>query len=104
MKPSSLVPSTLSCLTMLLSCVMKAVEDSGKKELMYAINKITSNTTVDFAAEELKKYLPSDSKTIKFLYKPLTEGLFGTALKRARLMRYTKQHFPGIFNRAKQIR
>ena len=41
--------------------------------------------------KELYKYLPSDSKTIKLLYKPLTEGMFGTALKRARLMRYTKQ-------------
>lgn len=54
--------------------------------------------------QELRKYLPNDSKTIKMLYKPLAEGMFGTALKRARLMKYTRQHFPGIFNRAKQIR
>ena len=27
------------------------------KNQMYSINKITSNSTVDFAAEELKKYL-----------------------------------------------
>ncbi len=54
--------------------------------------------------QELKKYLPNDSKTVKMLYKPLSEGMFGTALKRARLMKYTKQYFPGLFNRAKQIR
>ncbi len=54
--------------------------------------------------QELKKYLPEGSKTIKLLYKPLTEGMFGTALRRARLMQYTKRHFPGVFNRAKQIR
>ncbi len=53
---------------------------------------------------DLKKHLPEDSKTIKLLYKPLAEGMFGTALKRARLMKYTRQFFPGVFNRAKQIR
>lgn len=53
---------------------------------------------------ELKKYLPDDSRTIKLLYKPLTEGMFGTALRRARLMEYTKHYFPGVFNRAKQLR
>lgn len=53
---------------------------------------------------ELRRYLPEDSRTIKLLYKPLKEGMFGTALRRARLMRYTKHHFPGVFNRAKQIR
>ena len=53
---------------------------------------------------ELKRYLPDDSTTLKLLYKPLTEGMFGTALKRARLMEYTKHHFPGVFNRAKQLR
>ena len=54
--------------------------------------------------QEMKKYLPDDSKTLKFLYKPLAQGMFGTALKRARIMEYTKHHFPGIFNRAKQLR
>ena len=54
--------------------------------------------------QEMKKYLPDDSKTLKFLYKPLAQGMFGTALKRARIMEYTKNHFPGIFNRAKQLR
>ncbi len=54
--------------------------------------------------KELRKYLPNDSMTVKLLYKPLTEGMFGTALKRARLMEYTKHYFPGVFNRAKQIR
>ena len=54
--------------------------------------------------QEMKKYLPVDSKTLKFLYKPLAQGMFGTALKRARIMEYTKHHFPGIFNRAKQLR
>lgn len=54
--------------------------------------------------QELKKYLPDGAFTIRLLYKPLTEGMFGTALKRARLMKYTKQYFPGVFNRAKQIR
>ncbi|MCR5581330.1 MAG: glycosyltransferase [Pseudobutyrivibrio sp.] len=54
--------------------------------------------------EELKRYMPDNSKTLKLLYKPLTEGLFGTALKRARMMEYTKHHFPGLFNRAKQLR
>ena len=53
---------------------------------------------------ELKRYLPDNSTTLKLLYKPLTEGMFGTALRRARLMEYTKHHFPGVFNRAKQIR
>ena len=53
---------------------------------------------------ELKRYLPEGSTTIKLLYKPLTEGMFGTALRRARLMKYTKNHFPGVFNRAKQLR
>ncbi|MCR5196805.1 MAG: glycosyltransferase [Pseudobutyrivibrio sp.] len=54
--------------------------------------------------EELRKYLPDSSMTIKLLYKPLTEKMFGTALKRARLMRYTRHYFPGVFNRAKQLR
>ena len=53
---------------------------------------------------ELRKYLPEDSKTIKMLYKPMAEKMFGTALRRARLMKYTKQYFPGVFNRAKQLR
>lgn len=53
---------------------------------------------------ELKRYLPDNSTTLKLLYKPLTEGMFGTALRRARLMEYTKHHFPGVFNRAKQLR
>ncbi len=53
---------------------------------------------------ELRKYLPQDSMTIKMLYKPLAEGMFGTALKHARLMEYTKHYFPYVFNRAKQIR
>ena len=54
--------------------------------------------------QELKRYLPDGSRTIKLLYKPLTEGMFGTALRRARLMEYTKHYFPGVFNRAKQLR
>ena len=54
--------------------------------------------------KELKHYLPDNSTTLKLLYKPLTEGMFGTALRRARLMEYTKHHFPGVFNRAKQLR
>lgn len=54
--------------------------------------------------QNLRRYMPEDSKTLKLLYKPLTEGMFGTALRRARLMRYTKHHFPGVFNRAKQLR
>jgi glycosyltransferase involved in cell wall biosynthesis len=53
---------------------------------------------------ELRKYLPDGSRTIKMLYKPLAEGMFGTALRRARLMEYTKHYFPGVFNRAKQLR
>lgn len=54
--------------------------------------------------QEMRKYLPDSSRTIKMLYKPLAEGMFGTALKRARLMEYTKHYFPGVFNRAKQLR
>ncbi len=54
--------------------------------------------------QELRKYLPDDSRTIKLLYRPITEGMFGTALRRARLMEYTKHYFPGVFNRAKQLR
>ncbi|SHJ28417.1 Glycosyl transferase family 2 [Pseudobutyrivibrio xylanivorans DSM 14809] len=54
--------------------------------------------------QEMRKYLPDNSRTIKMLYKPLAEGMFGTALKRARLMEYTKHYFPGVFNRAKQLR
>ena len=54
--------------------------------------------------KELAKYMPENSKTLKLLYKPLTQGMFGTALKRARLMKYTRAHFPGVFNRAKQLR
>ena len=54
--------------------------------------------------QNLRRYMPEDSKTLKLLYKPLTEGMFGTALRRARLMKYTKNHFPGVFNRAKQLR
>ncbi len=54
--------------------------------------------------KELCRYLPDTSKTIKMLYKPLAEGMFGTALRRARLMEYTKHYFPGVFNRAKQLR
>ena len=54
--------------------------------------------------KELRQHLPDSSMTIKLLYKPLTEGLFGTALRRARLMRYTRHYFPGVFNRAKQVR
>lgn len=54
--------------------------------------------------KELRRYLPDSSMTLKLLYKPLTEGMFGTALRRARMMKYTKQHFPGVFNRAKQLR
>ncbi|SEK17486.1 Glycosyl transferase family 2 [Pseudobutyrivibrio ruminis] len=54
--------------------------------------------------QNLRRYMPEDSKTLKLLYKPLTEGMFGTALRRARLMKYTKSHFPGVFNRAKQLR
>ena len=54
--------------------------------------------------KELRRYLPDNSMTLKLLYKPLTEGMFGTALRRARLMEYTKHHFPGVFNRAKQLR
>jgi len=53
---------------------------------------------------ELKRYLPDSSMTLKLLYKPLAEGMFGTALRRARMMEYTKHHFPGVFNRAKQLR
>lgn len=53
---------------------------------------------------ELRRYLPDNSTTLKLLYKPLTEGMFGTALRRARLMEYTKHYFPGVFNRAKQLR
>lgn len=56
------------------------------------------------AFQELRKYLPDNSRTIKFLYKPIADGMFGTALHRARLMKYTRQHFPAVFNRAKQIR
>lgn len=54
--------------------------------------------------KELKGYLPDEGKTIKFLYKPLADGLFGSALRRAKLIGFTRAHFPGIFNRAKQIR
>ena len=54
--------------------------------------------------DNLRRHMPVNSKTLKLIYKPLTEGMFGTALKRARLMKYTKQHFPGVFNRAKQLR
>ncbi|MCR4568539.1 MAG: glycosyltransferase [Pseudobutyrivibrio sp.] len=54
--------------------------------------------------KELCKYLPEGSTTIKLLYKPISEKMFGTALKRARLVEYTKHYFPGVFNRAKQIR
>ena len=54
--------------------------------------------------QNLRRHMPEDSKTLKLLYKPLTEGMFGTALRRARLMKYTKQYFPGVFNRAKQLR
>ncbi|MCR4694860.1 MAG: glycosyltransferase [Pseudobutyrivibrio sp.] len=54
--------------------------------------------------DELRKYLPDSSKTVKMLYKPLAEGAFFVALKRARLMKYTKHYFPGVFNVAKQLR
>ena len=83
------------------SAMVRQLEGGTKTDDILAwCNKQTETE----AFQELRKYLPSDSKTIKLLYKPLADGMFGTALKRARLMRYTKQHFPGIFNRAKQIR
>ena len=50
---------------------------------MFLINKITSDTTVDFAAEELKKYLRMmmpECGDIKIFYKPDAEGGFRLGL------------------------
>jgi glycosyltransferase involved in cell wall biosynthesis len=83
------------------SAIVRQLESGEKHDDI--LNWCKKQTETE-AYNELRKYLPNDSKTIKLLYKPLAEGMFGTALKRARLMKYTKKHFPGIFNRAKQIR
>ncbi len=83
------------------SAMVRQLEAGAKCDDILAWCKKQQETE---AYKELRKYLPNDSKIIKFLYKPLAEGMFGTALTRARLMGYTKHHFPGLFNRAKQIR
>ena len=54
--------------------------------------------------EEMRKYLPSDDKKLYFTYEPLVKGMFGSAIKRARIMQYTKEHAGGLFNVLKQIR
>ena len=53
---------------------------------------------------ELNKYLPDDSKVVKMLYKPAAQGLFGTVIRRAKMMGFTKKYFRTVFNKAKQIR
>ncbi|SDB47069.1 Glycosyl transferase family 2 [Pseudobutyrivibrio sp. YE44] len=83
------------------SAMVRQLEAGAKTDEILKWCKTESETEV---FNELKKYLPDDSKTIKLLYRPLTEGMFGTALRRARLMEYTKHYFPGVFNRAKQLR
>ncbi len=83
------------------SAMVRQLESGAKTDDILKWCNEEANTDL---YRELRKYMPVDSKTVRLLYKPLTEGMFGTALKRARLMRYTKQHFPGVFNRAKQIR
>ena len=53
---------------------------------------------------ELNRYLPDDSKVVKMLYKPAAQGLFGTVIRRAKMMGFTKKYFRTMFNKAKQIR
>ncbi|QFJ56055.1 glycosyltransferase family 2 protein [Pseudobutyrivibrio xylanivorans] len=83
------------------SAMVRQLETKTKTDDILAWCKKESQTEL---FQEFSRYLPSDSKTIKLLYKPIADGMFGTALRRARLMKYTKQYFPGVFNRAKQIR
>lgn len=83
------------------SAMVRQLDSGSKTEEILAWCRKEAETEL---YKDLKNYLPDSSFTIKLLYKPLTEGMFGMALKRARLMRYTKHYFPGVFNRAKQIR
>ncbi|MCR5415742.1 MAG: glycosyltransferase [Pseudobutyrivibrio sp.] len=83
------------------SAMVRQLESGRKTDEIIEWCKNEADTD---AYREFRKYLPDDSKTVKMLYKPLAEGMFGTALKRARLMKYTKQYFPMVFNRAKQLR
>jgi len=83
------------------SAMVRQLEAGVKDDDILTWCKAEENTEL---YNELCKYMPDNSTTLKLLYKPLTEGMFGTALNRARLMSYTKRHFPGIFNRAKQLR
>lgn len=83
------------------SAMVRQLEAGAKTD---AILNWCKQETESELYQELKRYLPDGSRTIKLLYKPLTEGMFGTALRRARLMEYTKHYFPGVFNRAKQLR
>lgn len=83
------------------SAMVRQLETKTKTD---EILKWCKNEAATPIYKEMRKYLPDNSRTIKMLYKPLAEGMFGTALKRARLMEYTKHYFPGVFNRAKQLR
>ena len=83
------------------SNMVRMLEQEADDEEILAWCKEESQSEV---YKELHRYLPKDSKTVAMLYQPLADGLFGTALKRAKLMQFTKRHFPGAFNRAKQIR
>ena len=83
------------------SAMVRQLENKTKTDEILKWCKKEAETPI---YNEMRKYLPEGSRTIKMLYKPLAEGMFGTALKRARLMEYTKHYFPGVFNRAKQIR
>lgn len=83
------------------SAMVRQLETKTKTDEILKWCKKEAETTI---YKEMRKYLPDNSRTIKMLYKPLAEGMFGTALKRARLMEYTKHYFPGVFNRAKQLR
>ncbi|MBR4707637.1 MAG: glycosyltransferase family 2 protein [Pseudobutyrivibrio sp.] len=83
------------------SAMVRQLESGVKADDILAWCRAEAETPM---YKELCRYMPCDSKTLKMLYKPLTEGMFGTALRRARLMKYTKQHLPGVFNRAKQLR
>ena len=83
------------------SAMVRQLETKTKTD---EILKWCKNEAATPIYKEMRKYLPDNSRTIKMLYKPLAEGMFGTALKRARLMEYTKHYFPGMFNRAKQLR
>ncbi len=83
------------------SNVMRMIDDGANEDEILAWCNLTAQSEM---YNELKGYLPDDSKAVKMLYQPAAQGLFGTVIRRAKMMRFAKKYFRNTFNMAKQIR